>query len=201
LSILDVPFPVLLSTLIRSRFQAKPATLLIPINFSFPFRGGGALWSSIPKRFLSLINVGGVVFTACVIFSFSSSPNGCCVSLHPLGGAKPSDKRPQLKFAVEAVGMRLKCGWNDLWQNNILSYSKPVMLTLSAFLLTVLHVTANKSSQMVQILLIAHWFINTKATNIDSSLHTLNTVQLWAHYWHYYIIWCTTQLLIICLHN
>jgi hypothetical protein len=30
---------ILLSTLIRSRFQAKPATLLIPIDFSFPFRG------------------------------------------------------------------------------------------------------------------------------------------------------------------
>ena len=43
LSIPDVPYPVLLSTFIRSRFQAKPATLLIPINFSFPFRGGGAL--------------------------------------------------------------------------------------------------------------------------------------------------------------
>jgi len=37
LSIPDVPFPVLLSTLIRSRFQAKPATLLIPINFPFLF--------------------------------------------------------------------------------------------------------------------------------------------------------------------
>jgi hypothetical protein len=33
------------STVINSnqeRFQAKPANLLIPINFSFPFRGGGA---------------------------------------------------------------------------------------------------------------------------------------------------------------
>jgi hypothetical protein len=37
LSIPDVPFPVLLSTLTRSRFQAKPATLLIPIDFSFLF--------------------------------------------------------------------------------------------------------------------------------------------------------------------
>ena len=33
----DVPFPVLLSTLIRSQFQAKPATFLIPIDFSFLF--------------------------------------------------------------------------------------------------------------------------------------------------------------------
>jgi hypothetical protein len=32
-----MPFPVLLSTLIKSRFQAKPATLLIPIDFSFLF--------------------------------------------------------------------------------------------------------------------------------------------------------------------
>ena len=37
LSIPDVPFPVLLSTFIRSRFQAKPATLLIPIDFPFLF--------------------------------------------------------------------------------------------------------------------------------------------------------------------
>ena len=54
LSIPDVPFPVLLSTLIRSRFQAKPATLLIPIDFSFPFRGGGALRFSVPKWLLFL---------------------------------------------------------------------------------------------------------------------------------------------------
>jgi hypothetical protein len=33
LSIPDVPFPVLLSTLIRSRFQAKPATLLIFLSY------------------------------------------------------------------------------------------------------------------------------------------------------------------------
>jgi hypothetical protein len=47
-------FPVLLSTLIRSRFQTKPATLLIPIDFSFPFRGGGALQYSDPKWLLLL---------------------------------------------------------------------------------------------------------------------------------------------------
>jgi hypothetical protein len=45
----DVPFPVLLSTLIRSQFQAKPATFLIPIYFSFPFHGGGALRYSVPN--------------------------------------------------------------------------------------------------------------------------------------------------------
>jgi hypothetical protein len=54
LSIPDMPFPVLLSTLIRSRFQAKPATLLIPIDSSFPFRGGGALRYSVPKWLLFL---------------------------------------------------------------------------------------------------------------------------------------------------
>jgi hypothetical protein len=32
LSIPDVPFPALLSTLIRRRFQVKPAILLIPID-------------------------------------------------------------------------------------------------------------------------------------------------------------------------
>ena len=59
LSIPDVPFPVLLSTIIRrSRFQAKPATLLIPIDFSFPFRGGGALRYSVPKWLLFLIYCG-----------------------------------------------------------------------------------------------------------------------------------------------
>ena len=54
----DVPFPVLLSTLIRSRFQAKPATLLIPIDFPFPFRGGGALRYLVPKWLLFLNYVG-----------------------------------------------------------------------------------------------------------------------------------------------
>ena len=37
LSILDAPFSIMLSTLIRSQFQAKPATLLIPIDFPFLF--------------------------------------------------------------------------------------------------------------------------------------------------------------------
>ena len=42
LSVPYVHFPVLLSPAIRSRFQTKPATLLIPIDSSFPFCGGGA---------------------------------------------------------------------------------------------------------------------------------------------------------------
>jgi len=50
----DAPFPVLLSTLIRSRFQARPATLLTPIDFAFPFRGGGASKYSVPKWLLFL---------------------------------------------------------------------------------------------------------------------------------------------------
>jgi hypothetical protein len=40
--------------IIRSRFQAKPATLLIPIDFSFPFRDEGALRYSVPKWLLFL---------------------------------------------------------------------------------------------------------------------------------------------------
>jgi hypothetical protein len=39
LSIPDVPFPALLSTLIRRRFQVKPAALLIPIDNFFSFGG------------------------------------------------------------------------------------------------------------------------------------------------------------------
>jgi hypothetical protein len=54
LSIPDVPFPVLLSTIIRSRFQAKPATLLIPIGCSIPFCGEGALQYSVTKWLLFL---------------------------------------------------------------------------------------------------------------------------------------------------
>jgi hypothetical protein len=44
----------MLTNLIRSRFQAKPATLLIPIDFSFPFRGGGALRYPVPNWLLFL---------------------------------------------------------------------------------------------------------------------------------------------------
>jgi hypothetical protein len=49
--LLEGPFPVLLSTLIRSQFQAKPATLLmIPNDCSFPFRS--ALRYLVPKWLL-----------------------------------------------------------------------------------------------------------------------------------------------------
>jgi hypothetical protein len=36
------------------KLASKPATLLISIDFSFPFRGGGALRYSVPKWLLFL---------------------------------------------------------------------------------------------------------------------------------------------------
>ena len=70
LSIPDVPYPVLLSTLIRSRFQANPATLLIPIDFlSFSrWRSFTALGTKVAS--FPWLMWGGVAFTACVHFSF-----------------------------------------------------------------------------------------------------------------------------------
>ena len=70
LSVPGANFLVLLSTLIRSRFQVKPATLLIPIDFSFPFRGGGALRTRYQSGSFSLINVGSG-FRCLRISSFS----------------------------------------------------------------------------------------------------------------------------------
>ena len=61
LSIPDVPFffPVLLSTLIRSRFKARPATLLIPTGFSFSqWRSFTVLAIRYQSGSVSLINVG-----------------------------------------------------------------------------------------------------------------------------------------------
>ena len=72
LSIPDVLFPILLSTLIRSRFQAKPASLLIPTDCSFPFRGGGALQYSVPKWLFSLIDVGSGFYCLRSFFFFYS---------------------------------------------------------------------------------------------------------------------------------
>jgi hypothetical protein len=43
---------------------------LIPIDFSFPFRGGGAFRYLVPKWLLFLNLLWGVVFTACVVFLF-----------------------------------------------------------------------------------------------------------------------------------
>ena len=53
-SIPDVPLPVLSSTLIRSRFQAKPAILLILIDVIYLFLGENVLRHPIPKGLLFL---------------------------------------------------------------------------------------------------------------------------------------------------
>jgi len=50
-----VPFPVLLSTLIRSRFQAKPATLLIFLSY---FKVEELYGTRYQSGSFSLINVG-----------------------------------------------------------------------------------------------------------------------------------------------
>ena len=69
-----VPFPAILSTLIRRRFQVTPATLLIPIDF-FVF-----LWWRIftvpgtkvaPFPYL----MWGVIFTACIVLFFLLHPS------------------------------------------------------------------------------------------------------------------------------
>jgi len=72
----DVPSPIPFPTLFRRRFQAKPATLLIPKGYLFLFCGGGIQYS-VQKWLLSLI-LCGPVFTAC---------GACCISLleHLLG--------------------------------------------------------------------------------------------------------------------
>ena len=81
------------TTFIRSRYQAKPATILIPIDFFFfPFRGGGALRYSVPKWLLSLIHVGSGCHCLRSFFLFNEKymchgifilirPNMFCVTL------------------------------------------------------------------------------------------------------------------------
>ena len=49
ITLVDPLFPLLLLTLIKSRFQAKPATLLIPIKF-----WGGAPQGVVPLTFIPL---------------------------------------------------------------------------------------------------------------------------------------------------
>jgi hypothetical protein len=56
-----------------------PATFLIPIEFSFPFRGGGALRYSVPKWLLFLINVGSGFHC---LRSSSFLFYRCCVDLY-----------------------------------------------------------------------------------------------------------------------
>jgi len=66
-----MPFPVLLSTLIRSRFQAKPATLLIPIDFLLRFAVQELYGTRYQSGSNSLINVGsGYHCLRSVSFSF-----------------------------------------------------------------------------------------------------------------------------------
>jgi len=68
LSIPDVHFPLLLSILIRSRFQVKPATLLIPIHF---FLCGGGLFSTrYQSGSFSLVYVGSGLHCLCSFFFF-----------------------------------------------------------------------------------------------------------------------------------
>ena len=83
MSIPDVPFPALLSTLIRRRFQVKPATLLISIDdFSFWWRVS-TVPGTVPKWLLSL-NYCGVFFTACYDFiSLGSDVNFFMLSQTP----------------------------------------------------------------------------------------------------------------------
>ena len=72
LSIPDVPFPVLLSNLIRSRFQAKPATLVIPFWF-FSFLLMEELYGTRYQiGSFSLIKV-GCFFTACVVIFYTTT--------------------------------------------------------------------------------------------------------------------------------
>jgi len=77
LSIPDMPFPVILSTLVRSRFQSKPATTWSP--FSFLFAVEELYGTRYQSGSFSLINVGSSGFHCCVIFvlffSFSIMPS------------------------------------------------------------------------------------------------------------------------------
>ena len=57
-SIPDVPFPALLSTLIRERFQVKPATLLIPIDLFLLLLVEGFYGTRYQSGSLSLIDLG-----------------------------------------------------------------------------------------------------------------------------------------------
>ena len=65
----DVPFPALSSTLIRRRFQVKPATLLIPVDSFLVLLVAELYDTQYQSSFLSLI-MWGVAFTACVVFLF-----------------------------------------------------------------------------------------------------------------------------------
>ena len=64
-----MPFPVLLSTLIRSWFQAQPATLLITIDPPFLFAVEELYSTRYQSGSFSLINVGSG-FHCLLVFSF-----------------------------------------------------------------------------------------------------------------------------------
>jgi hypothetical protein len=79
LSIPDVPFPVLLSTLIRSQFQAKPATLLIPIDFPFLLTVEELYGTRYQSGSFPLINVGSGFHCLRSFFFFPHDP---CISIN-----------------------------------------------------------------------------------------------------------------------
>jgi len=70
LSIPDANFPVLLSTVMRSRFQAKPEILLIPTDF-FLFLLVEEFYGTQYQNGNLSPSVGVWFFTAYVLFSFS----------------------------------------------------------------------------------------------------------------------------------
>jgi hypothetical protein len=77
MSIPDVPFPALLSTLIRGRFQVKPATLLMPIELSFSFGGGLLRYQS--GSFSLISNVGSDFSLPVLYFLHASSCTRLCL--------------------------------------------------------------------------------------------------------------------------
>ena len=92
LSILDVPFPVLLSTLIKSRFQANLQPSWSPLIFPFLFTVEGTRYQS---GSFSLFNVGSG-FHGLRSFSFLFFPGwkACSLSLHePSDGFYPQEVR------------------------------------------------------------------------------------------------------------
>ena len=121
-------FPGKLSTFIRSRFQAKPATLLIPIDFSILlFRGQGTLRYSVPKWLLFHINLGSGFHCLRSLFLFS-----CVCRPLPPNHLIPTKKPLLFCSPDETLCVSASIGWCRT-RNNILSCSMPVVFTLSAF--------------------------------------------------------------------
>jgi len=80
LSLSDVPFPALLSTLIKSRCQAKPATLLIPIDLFLLFLlvEGFTVLGTRFTRFTSWTINQNVWLLGCVCKTCKNWDNCCC---------------------------------------------------------------------------------------------------------------------------